>query len=164
MVRQLHWHNPNSDTHSLVFDNEIKPYNIKIGDVEPRGTFSKKFEIYVPRIDYSCALHPEEKGTIVIYPKSEEQMTNTETLRHLQGFLGTKPPEILSHLAHKPTVSPEIANHIALDKFLDPSIYKILGDPELYQLQSKNMTIVFWDVSSFSNLCNILNKEPILIT
>jgi len=38
----------------------------------------------------------------------------------------------------------------------------ILGDPELYQLQSKNMSVVFWDISSFSVVCKLLDKQPIL--
>jgi class 3 adenylate cyclase len=164
------WYNADDDSHSLIFDKEIIPYPAKIGDVRPRGTLSKKFDSYVPRIDYSCASHPEEKGTIVIYPKSEDQMTNTETLRHLTGFLGTEPPDILSHLRHKPTpygttLLPDIStDHITLERFLDSSIYKSLADPDLYQLQSKSMTIVFWDISHFSDLCNILNNQPVVIT
>jgi class 3 adenylate cyclase len=58
---------------------------------------------------------------------------------------------------------PDVASHVSLDRFLDPSIYRILDNPELYQLQSKNMTIVFWDVSSFSVLCNLLVNQTILI-
>jgi len=163
------WYNVGKDIHSLMFDTEIPPYDIKIGDITPVGTFSKRFDFYVPRIDYSCATHPEEKGTIVIYEKNEDEMTDTERLRHLQGFLGTKPPDVLSHLSHEPiiygkNVLPDIANYISLEKFLDPSIYCILGDPELYQLQSKNMTIVFWDISSFSVVCKLLDKQPILIS
>ena len=163
------WYNAGKDIHSLIFDTEIPPYDIKIGDIAPVGTFSKRFDFYVPRIDYSCATHPEEKGTIVIYEKSEEDMTDTERLRHLQGFLGTEPPDVLSHLRHKPIVYgkrvlSDIAKYVSLEKFLDPSIYRILGDPELYQLQSKNMTIVFWDISYFSVLCKHLDKQPILIT
>jgi class 3 adenylate cyclase len=163
------WYNVGKDIHSLIFDTEIPPYGIKIGDVVPVGTLSKRFDFYVPRIDYSCATHPEEKGTIVIYEKNEDEMTETERLRHLQGFLGTKLPDVLGHLRHKPivygkTVLPDIAKYVSPERFLDPSIYKILGDPELYQLQSKNMTIVFWDISSFSVLCKLLDKQPILIT
>ncbi|MGC1929252.1 MAG: hypothetical protein WA667_09780 [Candidatus Nitrosopolaris sp.] len=43
------------------------------------------------------------RGSIVIYPKDENEMTNTERLRHLQGFIVTEPPERLSHLRHEPT-------------------------------------------------------------
>jgi hypothetical protein len=115
-----------------------------------------------------CANHPQEKGTIAIYPKDEKEMTNTERLRFLSGFMGSQPPEISSHLSHKPTiyginVIPELAASVSLSKFLDPAIYSILGDPQLYSLQGKNLTVVFWDISSFSNLCNILINEPVLI-
>lgn len=44
----------------------IPPYDIKIGDITSVGTFSKRFDFYVARIDYSCATHPEEKGTIPV--------------------------------------------------------------------------------------------------
>ena len=66
------WYNAGKDIHSLIFDTEIPPYDIKIGDVVPVSTLSKRFDFYVPRIDYSCATHPEEKGTIVIYEKNEQ--------------------------------------------------------------------------------------------
>jgi hypothetical protein len=109
------WYNPGNEPHSLIFDIEIKPYPVKIG-IQPSSTFSKPFPFYVPRIDYSCATHPEEKGSIVIYPKDENDMTNTDTLRHLQGVIGSEPPPILSHLQHKPTtygkkVLPDVASH-----------------------------------------------------
>jgi hypothetical protein len=162
------WYNTDNESHSLILVKEIKPYDIAIGNVEPGTSFSKKFDFYVPKIDYSCAIHPEEKGTIVIYPKSEEEMTNTETLRHLSGFLGRDPPDILKHLGHKPitygiTVLPEIQDDITFERFLDPLIYKNLVNPDLYQLQSQDMTIVFWDISHFSDLCRILVKQPVMI-
>lgn len=61
---KITWYNANDESHSLIFDKE---------------SFSRTFDVYVPRIGYSCATHPEEKGTIVIYPKEEVEMTNTET-------------------------------------------------------------------------------------
>ena len=79
------WYNAGKDIHSLIFDTEIPPYDIKIGDVVPVGTLSRRFDFYVPRIDYSCATHPEEKGTIVIYEKNEgdgEITPFTMILRH----------------------------------------------------------------------------------
>lgn len=51
--------------------------------------------------------------------------------------MGRQAPEILGHLAHKPTVygktiSPEeVASHVSLEKLLDPYIHKVLGNPEL---------------------------------
>ncbi len=164
----IRWLNTDNESHSIIFEKEIPPYDIKIGDVGPNGECAKTFNFYTPRIEYSCAIHPQEKGTIAIYPKQEEEMSNTERLRFLIGFTGNQLPEILSNLSHKPIVYgknliPEIAASVSLNKFLDPAIYSILGDPQLYRLQSKNLTIVFWDISSFSNLCNTLINEPILI-
>ena len=56
--QKITWYNTDNDSHSLIFDRQIIPYNIKIGDVSPRGTLTKIFDSYVPRIDYSCAIHP----------------------------------------------------------------------------------------------------------
>ncbi len=41
----------------------------------------------VERIDYHCETHPNETGTVIILPKNEESMTNTERLRFLSSFL-----------------------------------------------------------------------------
>jgi class 3 adenylate cyclase len=167
----IKWINADSRSHSLVFDLEIPPYGTKIGEVKPLDTFEKFFDVYVPRLEYSCAIHPQEKGSIIIYPKKADEMSNTDKLRHLVGAFDIKLPDtgILNHLAHAKTptghaLSPVLVEHnITLESFLDTRIYKILSDPELYQLQSKNLTIVFWDISSFSDLCNILMNEPISV-
>lgn len=52
---------------------------------------------------------------------------------------------------------------ITVERLLDPSVYARLGDPDLYQLRNIQMTIVFWDISGFSDLCNTLKNQPVLI-
>ena len=54
-------------------------------------------------------------------------------------------------------------DHITIEKFLDPDIRRILSQPSLYQLQSKDMTLVFWDISRFSILCNELKNISVEI-
>ena len=168
--QQIKWMNADNRTHNLIFTQEIIPYGIRIGEIGPKKILLKKFDTYVPVIDYTCALHPEEKGKIVMYPKPEREMSNTETLRHLTAVNRMQLPKDLDHLNHtqvpnygREVITEQNPDNISLQNFLDPLIYESLSDPKLYGLQSKNMTIVFWDISGFSTLCNILKSEPIFI-
>ena len=59
---------------------------------------------------------------------------------------------------------PEIAASVSLNKFLDPAIYSILGDPQLYRLQSKKSDDRLSDISSFFPIyVTLLINQPILI-
>jgi len=50
-----------------------------------------------------------------------------------------------------------------LVKYFDPLILEVLLDPKKYQIQSKYLSIVFWDISGFSDLCNRFTDNPIMI-
>ena len=52
----------------------------------------------VERIDYHCETHPNETGSVIILPKNEESMTNTERLSFLSRIFNFKLPEPYSHL------------------------------------------------------------------
>ena len=39
---------------------------------------------------------------------------------------------------------------LTLQDFMDPKLYEILNDPNLYEFTNKTMTVVFWDISGFS--------------
>jgi len=41
--------------------------------------------------------------------------------------------------------------------------YKIENNPQLQEMRSKTITIVFWDIRGFSNLCEVLKDRPFLI-
>jgi hypothetical protein len=139
----IKWINPTNDTHSLIYIKdgklcEIPHYGTSIGYLEPNQTLLKKFDYYVSKLEYSCALHPEETGIIIMYPKLPDSMTNTESLRHLADVGDIELPDILSHL--RPTTSHrnvkrEIIDFnpsetfpgvFTLEKYFDPSIYSII--------------------------------------
>jgi class 3 adenylate cyclase len=51
-----------------------------------------------------------------------------------------------------------------LVKYFDSKIFNILKDPEQRALKNKYLSVVFWDISGFANLCNKLVDEPFAIT
>jgi hypothetical protein len=48
---------------------------------------------------------------------------------------------------------------LTLQDFVDPKLYEILNDPNLYEFTNKTMTVVFWDISGFSYICNTFKKQ-----
>jgi class 3 adenylate cyclase len=60
------------------------------------------------------------------------------------------------------TQSQSIGNN--LTRYVDPIILETFNDPNLDIFRNKVLTIVFWDISGFSHLCELLKKsEPYLI-
>ena len=51
-----------------------------------------------------------------------------------------------------------------LTKHFDSKILNILMDPEQRKLKNKYLSVAFWDLSGFSNLCNNLIDEPFAIS
>jgi len=51
-----------------------------------------------------------------------------------------------------------------LKRYFDPKVFgAIERNPELLNLQSRTLTVVFWDIRGFSALCETLKAHPILI-
>jgi adenylate cyclase len=60
--------------------------------------------------------------------------------------------------------SPEFKKmHTRLEKYVDPVVLEQIRDPELVTMQNKILTIVFWDLSGFSVLCENLKSYKELI-
>ena len=60
--------------------------------------------------------------------------------------------------------SPEFKKmHTSLEKYVDPIVLEQIQDPELVTLQNKILTVVFWDMSGFSVLCEKLKSHKGLI-
>jgi class 3 adenylate cyclase len=60
--------------------------------------------------------------------------------------------------------SPEFKKmHTRLEKYVDPVVLEQIRDPELVTMQNKILTIVFWDLSGFSVLCEKLKSHKELI-
>jgi len=51
-----------------------------------------------------------------------------------------------------------------LSKFFDPYLLELLRNPVVLEIRNVCMTVVFWDVSNFSRLCNKLNRDEEAIT
>jgi len=111
-----------------------------------------------------CSIHPEERGTIAISEKKEDELTITETLRRLSNIFDIK-PESMPHLDSQERKAREqalagIEQPSALVKYFDPLMFEMLLNPEKHQLQSKCLTIVFWDISGFSDISNQFVDDP----
>ena len=53
--------------------------------------------------------------------------------------------------------------HTSSEKYVDPVVLEQIQDPELVTMQNKILTIVFWDMSGFSVLCEKLKSHKELI-
>ncbi|MFB5598990.1 MAG: adenylate/guanylate cyclase domain-containing protein [Nitrososphaeraceae archaeon] len=165
--QSIRWLNVDHKQHNLIFDREIDPYGAEIGLLDPLQSLTKDFDTFIPRIDYRCSLHPNEHGTIIMSQNNEKQIYKTKKSNR-NGFpineeIQNRSKDISIPNIGKPIFEDVEPNHITLQRFLDPRIYSSLKNPNLYLLQSKKLTIVFWDIHGFSTLCNKLEKEPVTV-
>jgi plastocyanin len=98
---RVEWFNDDSSDHHLKFyaisHGDIN-YLFDLGPIKRGESVSKIFNFDMIRIDYICTLHNNEVGTIIIYQKPEDEMTNTENFRFLSEIFDIKPPAPLNHL------------------------------------------------------------------
>lgn len=149
------WINRDSEHHELVSGNAEhgRPDGIlNTGIIESGKSFSKRFDISIPSIPYFCIRHPEERGTIVIYSKYEDEMNIKETIDHIKQVF------TFDNIKQQ---QQDIGS--TLSRYEDPVIREGYYHHELETIHNRILTIVFWDISSFSNLCNVLKNEPHLI-
>jgi plastocyanin len=100
----VRWVNQDSNNHHLRFyevSGDKVRFLFDLGVIAHNKEVIKKFDFNILRIDYLCALHDNEVGTIIIYPKPEHEMTNAEQFRFLSKIFDITPPPILSHLRSK---------------------------------------------------------------
>jgi class 3 adenylate cyclase len=110
-----------------------------------------RIESNQPAIPYYCSLHPSERGLIAVLPKDEDEMTNTQRLK----FLDSIAPSLFDN------ENREIVTR--LQRQVDPTVVEYLSNPNAVLLQNKVLTIVFWDISGFSVLCEKLIDHPELV-
>ena len=152
------WINRDSEPHELVSGNAEygRPDGIlNTGIIEPGKSFSKRFDTNIPSIPYFCIRHPEERGTIIIYNKYEDEMNIKERIDHIKQVF------TYDNVKLKQEEQQDIAS--TLSRYEDPVIREGYYHHELETIHNRILTIVFWDISGFSNLCNILKNEPHLI-
>ena len=148
------WMNRDRKTHRLTSGNaySLLPTEFFHTDNIVAGeSTTVRIESNQLAIPYYCSLHPAEKGLIAILPNDEEEMTNTQRLKFLDSIALTlfddENREILTHLQRQ----------------VDPAVVEYLSNPNAVLLQNKVLTIVFWDISGFSVLCEKLKDHPELV-
>ncbi len=54
---------------------------------------------------------------------------------------------------------------IFMKRYFDPKVFGMIEEkPDLLKIQSRTLSIVFWDIRGFSSLCEILKEYPTLIS
>ncbi len=161
----IDWVNDDTKNHTLLSHKFGQPTDLlRIGPIAPGQAESRRINYGISKIDYLCSIHPEERGTIVISEKKEDELTNIETLRRLSNFFNIK-PESMPHLDSPERKAREqalegIEEPSSLVKYFDPLTFQMLLNPERHQLQSKSLSIVFWDISGFSKISNQFVDDP----
>jgi class 3 adenylate cyclase/plastocyanin len=150
------WVNRDTEPHELVSGNAEygRPDGIlNTGIIEPGKSFSKRFDNAIQSIPYFCIRHPEERGTVIIYDKFEDEMTMKERIDHLKQVFAL---DNVKQQQQEDIVS-------TLSRYEGPVVREGYYHHELETIHNRILTIVFWDISSFSKLCNVLKNEPHLI-
>jgi class 3 adenylate cyclase/plastocyanin len=148
------WINKDSESHHLISGDieSGKPDGIfNSGEISPQKDYTKKFDIKTEVIRYYCVIHPAERGFIIIndttLDKTDDSSSNAKF-----NYLN----KIFANVQNQPIES-------ILIRYIDPIILEILNDPNLETFRNKVLSIVFWDISGFSRLCELLKNEPYLI-
>jgi len=148
------WINRDTVPHSLSSGEPDKRVTGRVFNTGPISAGSLATVTVGPNIGnipYFCTLHPSERGTIVVIPKHEESLTNSERLELLDSvFTLNNPSEV-----H--------AIRSALERHFDPNTLIRIADPDLLRVHNKILTIVFWDLSGFSAVCESLKAHPVLV-
>jgi class 3 adenylate cyclase len=57
----------------------------------------------------------------------------------------------------------QYSNNVEWLQLLDPVVLDLIKDPNMVNVQNKILTVVFWDISGFSALCEILKEHTQLV-
>jgi plastocyanin len=131
------WMNRDTKTHRLTSGNadSLLPTEFfHTDDIVGGESTTVRIESNQPAIPYYCSLHPAERGLIVVLPKDEDEMTNTQRLK----FLDSIAPSLFDN------ENREIVTR--LQRQVDPTVVEYLSNPNAVLLQNKVLTIVFWDM------------------
>jgi class 3 adenylate cyclase/plastocyanin len=154
--QEMRWINHDTRSHRLVSGNPdtlISDGIFDTGEIFVGQASSIELDSYqrTTSISYFCFLHPNERGTVVILPKEEVLLTNEERLELLESTF------VFDNSAEFKKM------HTSLEKYVDPVVLEQIRDPELVTMQNKILTIVFWDISGFSVLCESLQFHQELV-
>lgn len=154
--QEIKWTNQDNKSHRLVSGNPdtlVSDGVFDTGEILIGKTGSIVFNTSnrTTSIPYFCSLHPNERGTVVVLQREEDLHNDEERLQLLESsFILDDSPEFKKM-------------HTSLEKYVDPVVLEQIQDPELVTMQNKILTIVFWDMSGFSVLCEKLKSHKELI-
>jgi class 3 adenylate cyclase/plastocyanin len=154
--QEVKWINHDVRSHRLVSGNPdtlISDGVFDTGEILAGKTCS--ININNPRktasVSYFCSLHPNERGVVIILSREENLLIDEQRLQLVESMLVSES-------------SPEFKKiHTSLEKYVDPVVLEQIRDPELVTMLNKILTIVFWDISGFSVLCEKLKDHKELI-
>ena len=148
------WINRDTKVHNLTSgdaNSTLPSPFFQTGSMLPGESTTVKIDSNQQSIPYYCTMHPSERGVVGMLPKPEDQMTEDEKARFLNDL----------NLSISDNANQKILTR--LQRQLDPAIIEYLSDPHATLIQSRVMTIVFWDISNFSKLTEIFKDHPELI-
>ena len=154
--QEIRWINHDTKNHRLVSGNPdtlISDGIFDTGEILVGNASSIQFNSSqgAKSMPYFCLLHPNERGTVVILPMEEDSLTNDERLELLESTFAFDNSVEFKKM------------HTSLEKYVDPVVLEQIRDPELVTMQNKILTIVFWDISGFSVLCETLQFHQELV-
>jgi class 3 adenylate cyclase/plastocyanin len=153
--QKIKWINNDLRNHRLVSGNPdtlVSDGVFDTGEILAGKNCSVHFNFEkTVNIFYFCFLHPNERGALVVLSAEENLLGDEKRLQLLESTLVSE-------------ISPEFKRmHTSLEKYVDPVVLEQIRDPELVTMQNKILTIVFWDISGFSVLCEKLKDHKELI-
>lgn len=154
--QEIKWTNHDTRNHRLVSGNPdtlISDGVFDSGEILIGKSGSTRFNTSerASSISYFCSLHPNERGIVIVLPREGGLLSDEQRLQLLE-----------STLVHNGS-SEFKKMHTSLEKYVDPVVLEQIRDPELVTMQNKILTIVFWDLSGFSVLCEKLKSHKELI-
>ena len=120
-------------------------------DILPGNRTTVMIDTNQPPISSHYSIRLAHEGLIASLPKNEDQMTTDESLK----FLVAVSPSAFDQENQKILTR--------LQRQIDSAVIEYLSNPHAPSIQNKILTIVFWDISHFSNLSEKLKQYPELI-
>lgn len=120
-------------------------------DMLPGNITTVMIDTNQPTISNHYSIRPAHEELIATLPKNEDQMTTDESLK----FLVAVSPSVFDQENQKILTR--------LQRQIDSAVIEYLSNPHAPSIQNKILTIVFWDISHFSNLSEKLKQYPELI-
>jgi len=151
--QSITWINRDTKVHELTSgdgDSSLATEFFQTGSMLPGESTTVKIDSNQGSIPYYCLKHPAERGLIAISQTDGNQVINTRALGSQEAtssLFAAENQKILTRLQRQ----------------VDPAIVEYLSDPNAVLIQNKIMTIVFWDISNFSDLSEKLKDHPELI-